>query len=1557
MMKKDSRRILAALIFCLLAAVSTAQAEIIYNGNNTVTDTETGLIWHTESFGPYTWQQALEACETENWEGFADWRLPNRNELQSLVDYSTHTPSIDSYLSSATYSNYYWTSTTNRANPAVAWLVSFQYGNVTYDTKTKGFYIRPVRGGEAVPNSKFDCPTDFVDNGDGTVTDINTGLTWLQSSLGPFTWQQALAEAERLVQGEKTDWRLPNRNELQSIVFYSRHTPAIDNTVFDNTQSSGYWTSTTNRANPAAAWLVNFQYGNVTYDTKTKGFYIRPVHGGDVTPSGQCNSSLADNGNGTVTDTATGLMWHQDGFSARTWEEALATCENLYYAGHNDWRLPDRNELQSLVFYARHTPAIDPVGFPITQSAGYWTSTTNTANPAAAWLVNFQYGNVTYDTKTDNYYVRPVRGQQNDDMVGTISFSLPEGAATLQTGQQFSITFNSMARMDHYEWDLNNDGVTDVTSRDNFISFWYNEPGTYMVRAVAVALDGSRIVAWGLIEVEGVGELSEDFSFVPWYPKTDNIASEVMRGGRAIRHYRLVDGSGQPILYKKLFYRFSGYSQINEALSDDMGFVKIVTPALSASGQTFYLNVTDSTGNASSMSVTDPPHFSVDVGERTFSEEYELLLSVGGSIGKGLGVKLGPLELKALKATVGASNSVASRFVYENREEDADFFIQSTLGESLETELAAGLYGRVFKTKTLPKVEAGIEVEAQVANEIMTEYDFPSLVINNEINDNSQALRAGIALLESGINSGKQVAVGMDRLLLGLIDKYVEQYTGITADVTGNTVTLSGEASIGASLTLKNPIGASAGSEWGVSGEAFEGSYAYSLGILQQEDSSAMSVTQSVVAGMDFGKFSLIYGQKFAGDKRRNNTPKFEIPWFTNSLVSIEGEQGVTATHRSDGSTELEYRHLLDRDDSGFFIVGSTVVEKNMYLRTDKEAVISEIAGVSEMAGQMCFLDPEENFDFYFSPTHYNDLRDGFLDVSAGSVNWEEVITERDMISIPLDFEVSLGVSLGLDLSATALKEVNFVGSRGMIDDGAQFATEFYEKDSYIFNNIKQYQPFMNAARDAVREIASQVIETIEGWVVEGTELVVEIGVNVTAGVKSVADTFVAGSRIVISKLEPLQESYTVKSLTSKGIEGTASTIGDVYIVNVLDEAGVALETFATPLELTIGYTEEMLIAAGYILADASALRIYRWDGVSGYYIFVGGTVDEIAKTVTAAISQPGQYLLAIDGQAPMVQDFYVSDGTPTASFTIRVSDAFSGLDPESIIFSIDDIEMVNAENQADYFNAISGELYFQPFSALAGGDHLAELTVCDNLANCDTFSWMFAVNDSPPLVIHEQISESVSFEPLQVTAEASDDEGQPAVFLYFRALKDNMDFLVVEMIYNDISGQFEAEIPTSYLTSFGVRYFLSAIDTSGNVTETELFDIAIDDTTGPDIPGGVKVFPLTGFFEFEWDASPDIDTMGYRFYLGDNPDNMFFYEEIGLSGWTQLADSFNRSFFAVTGFDAAGNEGIAVGPRPVQLEYDTDMDLDVDGADLAAAVATGGIDIERFAVEFGGAW
>jgi hypothetical protein len=126
-----------------------------------------------------------------------------------------------------------------------------------------------------------------------------------------------------------------------------------------------------------------------------------------------------DNQDGTVTDTVACLQWQQatadsngDGQSdLMDWENALAYAEDLSLAGHQDWRLPNMNELSSIVDYSRKEPAIYPAAFPGTKQSPYWSSTTAlNFMTYYAWVVDFTVGSSTADfTKDMSFYVRAVR--------------------------------------------------------------------------------------------------------------------------------------------------------------------------------------------------------------------------------------------------------------------------------------------------------------------------------------------------------------------------------------------------------------------------------------------------------------------------------------------------------------------------------------------------------------------------------------------------------------------------------------------------------------------------------------------------------------------------------------------------------------------------------------------------------------------------------------------------------------------------------------------------------------------------------------------------------------------------------------------------------------------------------------------------------------------------------------------------------------------------------------------------------------------------------------------
>lgn len=130
-------------------------------------------------------------------------------------------------------------------------------------------------------------PPRFKDNGDGTITDMATGLMWVKVGNGPgcnngvaLAWSAAIAFCEGLNFAEHTDWRLPNIKELASIIDYSQKTPAIDLSFFPNTVSGDYWSGTTCIVSIDNAWFNRLSDGGVRYVVKTGSCYVRPVRGG-----------------------------------------------------------------------------------------------------------------------------------------------------------------------------------------------------------------------------------------------------------------------------------------------------------------------------------------------------------------------------------------------------------------------------------------------------------------------------------------------------------------------------------------------------------------------------------------------------------------------------------------------------------------------------------------------------------------------------------------------------------------------------------------------------------------------------------------------------------------------------------------------------------------------------------------------------------------------------------------------------------------------------------------------------------------------------------------------------------------------------------------------------------------------------------------------------------------------------------------------------------------------------------------------------------------------------
>jgi hypothetical protein len=119
---------------------------------------------------------------------------------------------------------------------------------------------------------------------------------------------------------------------------------------------------------------------------------------------------------------AIGGIWGTLGTPATmSWTEAIAACNALSYGGHNDWRMPNSNELDTLIDYGEDHPTISKNRFPNTQSEGYWTSSMTNYGCLNMWFTYFDNGQKAWEQdKNKQKYIRPVRGQSVPEWMGGI---------------------------------------------------------------------------------------------------------------------------------------------------------------------------------------------------------------------------------------------------------------------------------------------------------------------------------------------------------------------------------------------------------------------------------------------------------------------------------------------------------------------------------------------------------------------------------------------------------------------------------------------------------------------------------------------------------------------------------------------------------------------------------------------------------------------------------------------------------------------------------------------------------------------------------------------------------------------------------------------------------------------------------------------------------------------------------------------------------------------------------------------------------------------------------
>jgi len=415
----------------------------------------------------------------------------------------------------------------------------------------------------------------------------------------------------------------------------------------------------------------------------------------------------------------------------------------------------------------------------------------------------------------------------------------------------------------------------------------------------------------------------------------------------------------------------------------------------------------------------------------------------------------------------------------------------------------------------------------------------------------------------------------------------------------------------------------------------------------------------------------------------------------------------------------------------------------------------------------------------------------------------EYTYTVEDELKNTYSWSPSLDLGAGVDIEAKLSYSHGW--STETYKGEVKEQTVLWESDSS--NSIKRAKE--DATSDkidtilfaTVKGIGVQLASTIGSISGEIGEVLSYGAAKVTTAASDVLDWTVSVVGRTVTAVSSEAESFNVYTISSENAlemvrDGntdqavSAQTVGEAFIVKVKDENENELSDISDAnMKITLNYNEDELKAAGRTMDNASDLAIYRYDDLSGIYIYIGGEIDYENQQLTASIDKTGEYVLIVDGASPNITNINVINKNGKPVIKANILD-LSGI--QSVDMKIDGIEKVNADNFRQYYDVKTGEFLYNMEETLAYGDHTISFWAVDKKGKqTDQVDYLFSVNGLPEFTEITVPHYVLWDEDVEISAQATSPDDDPLVITASVIAKGNSSQykkrkLKCELIEND---------------------------------------------------------------------------------------------------------------------------------------------------------------------------